>query len=172
MSFAIRKALRSDVPAITDIFQHYVKTSLVSWRLELDRSDVEKSFEARILPWLVLVEQDVDIVRGFAYASPHRNMPGWKQTIENTIYLDERSVPKSKGLGSRLLGELVQVAKESKEGYRQMVALIAVKEGSDLGLASCRLHEKLGFKKCGLMPRCGSKFETMDMDCAIYNLDL
>ena len=57
-----------------------------------------------------------------------------------------------RGIGSRLLGELVEKAREY--GFNQMVAIITANAANSIAL-----HKKHGFEILGRFPELGYKFE-------------
>ena len=88
--------------------------------------------------------------RGYAYAGRYRARPAYRYSLENTLYVEPGY--EGRGLGSALLGALI--ARCEEQGYRRMVAVI----GDSANQASIRLHERLGFQKCGVILSVGFKF--------------
>jgi len=115
--------------------------SAADWRRRL--ADLQRQG----LPFLV-AEADGG-VRGFAYASPWRPKPGYRHTVEDTVYLCPAHT--GRGLGSALLGSLL--AGCTAAGARQVIAVIA-DTGSD---ASAALHRRFGFTPAGRLTGVGRK---------------
>ena len=109
------------------------------------RRDVARAHE---LPYLVAVR--VNVVQGFAYASPFRTRTAYRYTIENSVYVAPDA--QRSGIGSALLSVMIERCTE--RGFRQMVAVI----GDSANQASIGLHAKHGFVRTGLMPAVGFKF--------------
>ncbi len=137
---------------IQAIYAHHVDHGLASFEeippdlAEISRRrDVARDHD---LPYLV-AERD-GVVRGFAYASPFRNRPAYRYTIEDSVYVAPDAL--GTGIGSALLSVLIERC--TKRGFRQMVAVI----GDSANQASIELHAKHGFLQSGLMPAVGFKF--------------
>ena len=100
------------------------------------------------LPYLVAEENGA--VQGFAYAGPYRPRPGYRFTVEDSVYVAPWT--QAKGIGRRLLGEVIQRAEAA--GKRQMLAII----GDSGNEASIGLHEAMGFRRVGVFQSIGFKF--------------
>lgn len=152
-SYEIRPAERTDVPDIREIYNHYVRNSVVTF----DDKDwthaqmVEKyDYLTRLgLPFLVAVSPTGQVL-GYGLASPWTGSGGYRYTVESSIYLGQAAT--GKGLGKVLLQRLIEECEE--RGIREMVAAI-----SDRGAeGSLALHAKLGFEEVGRMGKVGYKF--------------
>lgn len=161
----IRPLGETDLPAVADIYAHYVTTSAVTFDetppgLGDWRAKAAAISEAG-LPFLVA---EVDgKVAGYAYLSQYRPKPAYRHTLEDSIYLAPEHT--GRGLGGRLLGELIGRARETQA--RQLVAVIA-----DTGdPSSARLHERLGFRAAGRLKAVGFKLGRW-IDTALFQLDL
>lgn len=98
-------------------------------------------------PYLVATVDDR--IAGYAYAGPYRPRPAYRHSVENSVYLapDRQRA----GIGSALLAELIRRCEAA--GFRQMVAVI----GDSANAASIGLHERLGFRRAGLLTAIGHK---------------
>lgn len=151
-SVSIRDATEDDLATIQAIYAHHVDHGLASFE-EIPPDLAEISRRRNVardhdLPYLV-AERD-GAVRGFAYASPFRNRPAYRYTIEDSVYVAPETL--GAGIGSALLSVLIERCTE--RGFRQMVAVI----GDSANQASIELHAKHGFLQSGLMPAVGFKF--------------
>ncbi|MFB3102439.1 MAG: N-acetyltransferase family protein, partial [Alphaproteobacteria bacterium] len=151
-SVSIRDATEDDLATIQAIYAHHVDHGLASFE-EIPPDLAEISRRRNVardhdLPYLV-AERD-GAVRGFAYASPFRNRPAYRYTIEDSVYVAPEAL--GAGIGSALLSVLIERCTE--RGFRQMVAVI----GDSANQASIELHAKHGFLQSGLMPAVGFKF--------------
>jgi phosphinothricin acetyltransferase len=147
----IRPASPADAHAIAAIYAQYVLSSTATLELEPpDAAEIGRRMAdvlARGLPYLVA---DVDgVVAGYGYASAFRPRPGYRFTVEDSVYL--RTEFAGRGLGRRLLGELMVAAKAA--GCHQMVAVIG---GSNP--ASVAMHRSQGFVDVGVLREVGFKF--------------
>ncbi len=152
MNTIIRDSLDTDIDGIAAIYQHAVLTGTASF--ELDPPSVAEMAErraavvARNFPYLV-AEIDGRIA-GYAYASTYRARPGYRYTVENSVYVDLAS--QGHGVGRALLTELI--ARCEAQGYRIIVAVI----GDSDNAASIGLHRACGFQPAGVLPGVGWKF--------------
>ncbi len=148
----VRNATIADLEAVQAIYAYHVRHGLASFEeIPPDLAEMERRFRDitdRGLPYLV-AELD-GAARGYAYAGRYRTRPAYRYTLEDTVYVGPAY--QGRGLGSALLAELV--ARCEGLGYRRMVAVI----GDSANHASIRLHERLGFRTCGVIPSVGFKF--------------
>jgi L-amino acid N-acyltransferase YncA len=148
----IRPAAIADLPAITAIYDHAVRTGTATF--ELDPPDlVEMTRRYRALtengsPYLVATLGGG--VAGYAYAGSYRPRPAYRFTVEDSIYLAPES--QQRGIGTGLLCELI--AQSEAHGYRQMIAVI----GDSANTGSIALHMRAGFEMVGTHPNVGFKF--------------
>lgn len=164
MFVAIREATTQDAAAIAAIYRPYVLTSAATMELDPpDEVEMIRRVEAvRQLGLPFLVAEEAGEVVGYGYVTSFRPRPGYRFTVENTVYL--RGDRTGCGLGRRLLGEVMQVCR--KAGYRQMVAVI----GGD-NPSSVAMHRTLGFVLAGVLRGAGWKFDQPQditlMQCAL-----
>lgn len=153
-AFSVRAAVDTDLPAIREIYNHYVANSTVTfdekkWTLRGLRSKFAHIAKLGY-PFLV-AESPGGTLLGFAYVYPWKEKAAYRYTVENSIYLGPAAT--GKGLGTALMDELLTKAREA--GVKEVIAVIADR-GAD---GSIRLHEKFGFVQTGSMGRVGFKFE-------------
>jgi L-amino acid N-acyltransferase YncA len=152
-SYEIRDATEDDVPDILALYRHYVRNSVVT--LDEKAPSITK-FRARFrhlhnlgYPFRVAMSPQGTLL-GYAYVFPFREKAGFRKTVESSIYLGPASL--GRGLGSQLLGDLIQRCSDS--GLTEMIAVIA-DSGAEASLA---LHHKFGFVESGRMGKVGFKF--------------
>jgi L-amino acid N-acyltransferase YncA len=151
-AFTIRDAVDGDLAAITGIYEHHVRNGLGSFEEEPPplaeiarrRADVL----AKGLPYIVAAGAGGAIL-GYAYAAPYRARSAYRFSVEDSIYVAAGNA--GRGVGGALLAALVTRCTEA--GYRQMVAVI----GDSSNAGSITLHERLGFRRVGLLPAIGFK---------------
>lgn len=147
-----RPSTPADIPAITAIYAHYVRTSVSTFELEPPEADeLARRRRAVIdagLPHVVV--ESGGVVLGYAYASPYRPRKAYRFAVEDSIYIHHEHT--RKGLGRVLLAAVIQACDHT--GYRQMVAVIG---GAD-NTASIRLHAEFGFQQAGVLRSVGFKF--------------
>ena len=141
-----------DIPAITDIYRHYVEHSTATFDLDAPGPTyMAEKFGHMIEAGhpVVSAERDGELV-GYAYASTYRPRPAYRFTCEDSIYLHPDAI--GKGLGKVLLGELI--SQSQAFGFKQMIAVITAESA-----ASIALHEKFGFDTVGRHAALGLKFD-------------
>jgi phosphinothricin acetyltransferase len=163
---AVRPATLADLPAITAIYGHAVRTGTASYEYDPpSQEEMTRRFDALKaggFPYLA-AESDAGII-GYAYAGPFRTRPAYRFMVEDSIYLAPET--QGRGAGKLLLRQLIRDCEAL--GFRQMTAVIG---DAAVNLASVRLHASLGFIECGRIVGSGFKFgrwcDTLLMQLAI-----
>jgi len=149
---AVRPATPADIPAITAIYRHAVLHGTASFEIEPpDEAEVLRRYEAVVgggYPYFV-AEIDGKVV-GYAYANAYRTRPGYRFTVEDSVYISPDA--QGKGIGGALLAALIDAS--TKAGFRLMVAVI----GDSRHYASITLHRSAGFTFAGTIHSVGYKF--------------
>jgi len=152
MPIAIRPAGLRDIAAITRIYDHAVRHGTASFELEPpDETEMARRYErlrAGNYPYLV-AELD-GALAGYAYAGPYHTRPGYRWTVEDSIYIAPQA--QRRGIGRALLHELI--ARSETGGFRQMIAVI----GDSAQTSSIALHRAAGFRMVGTFENVGFKF--------------
>lgn len=147
----LRAATAADVPAMREIYAHHVLHGLASFEIEppspTQMRDRVEAITAGGYPCLVA---DDGGVLGYAYASAYRARPGYRYTVEDSVYVSPALV--GRGIGRQLLAGLIGECE--RRGYRQMLAVI----GDSANAASIGLHRACGFTRVGTMRSVGLKF--------------
>ena len=107
-----------------------------------------KNIIKKKLPYLIALSEEK--VVGLAYLNRFREKSGYRFAFENTIYVHDKHI--RKGIGYKLLKEMLNVSKNNKN-----IKLIVAVIGSIDSKGSLKLHEKLGFKKTGVLKKIGFK---------------
>jgi L-amino acid N-acyltransferase len=165
----IRPAVRADCPAILEIYNEAVLTTTATYDYEprtlQHRLEWFDAHEQAGLPVFVAEVSEgggPGRVAGWASLNRFHDRPGYRFTVENSIYIEAAS--RGRGLGGLLLGELVRAARAG--GYHSVIAVIdAANE------ASIRLHARHGFRPVAHFPEVGFKFgrwlDVVDMQLTI-----
>src|ERR1700745_1697837 len=105
----IRSALRSDLPRLTEIYNHYVIHTPITFDL------APHTVEARV-PWFeqfattgrhrLLVAEGNGIVVGHAATTRFRNKAAYETSVETTVYCSHDVI--GRGIGSRLYAALFE----------------------------------------------------------------
>jgi L-amino acid N-acyltransferase YncA len=99
------------------------------------------------LPYLVA--DDAGQVLGYAYAGPFRPRPGYRYTVEDSVYVAPEA--QGRGVGRAVLSAALAACEAF--GVRQVAAVI----GDSQNLASINLHRSLGFVDAGVGKSFGFK---------------
>jgi L-amino acid N-acyltransferase YncA len=147
----VRPASDRDIPAIAEIYGYHVRNGFSSFEMEApDAKEMmarRQEIVRRGLPYLV-AEREGAVV-AYAYASPYRARPGYRFSLEDSIYVDPSCL--GQGIGRILLPGLIEACEQT--GARQLIAVI----GDSGNAASIRLHEKFGFAHVGVLRSVGFK---------------
>ena len=147
---AIRNAVEADLAAILAIYNHEVVTSTATWDLAERTLDEQQAwFEAHASPYCVLVAVAGDQVMGWGSLSRYHPRPGYRFTVEDTVYV--RPEAQRRGIGSALLRALLARARSA--GFHAVLAKI-----SGDNQASIALHQACGFVEVGREHELGHKF--------------
>jgi L-amino acid N-acyltransferase YncA len=154
MSLLIRDSLPADVPAITAIYGYSVLHDNASFELDPpDATEIARRRDVLLaggFPYLV-AEDAAGRVVGYSYAGTYRPRPGYRFTVENSVYVTPDC--QGQGIGRALLPRLIERCEAA--GFRLMIAVI----GDSANHASIRLHASCGFSHAGLLPAIGWKHE-------------
>jgi phosphinothricin acetyltransferase len=148
----IRPASLSDVPDIARIYGDVVANSTASFELE-PPGEAEMAARMRQLtengfPYLT-AELD-GAVAGYAYAGAYRIRPGFRFTVEDSLYVAPSA--QRRGVGRALLDALIE--ESAKRGFRQMVAVIGDPRTQSVSVS---LHKAAGFRIVGTVDHAGFK---------------
>ncbi len=111
-------------------------------------------------PWLVF-EADRRVI-GYAYAAPHHDRPGYRWSVNISVYVADGH--QGRGIGRALYDDLI--ARLRSQGYVNVYAGIALPNP-----ASVALHEAIGMRRVGVYERVGFKFGQWH-DVAWYGMRL
>jgi phosphinothricin acetyltransferase len=151
MPAQVRPALRTDVPAIWNIYNAAVLHTTASYDLEPVSLDSRLTWfdHKRQAGWPVLVAELRGEVVGWATFGSFREKAGYAGTIEHSVYVREDC--QGRGLGRLLLSALIDEAR--RRGFHTMVG------GVDAGnVGSLAFHERLGFVQVAHFREVGRKF--------------
>ena len=151
-NLTVRPARVEDLPRLTEIYNHYVLNSPVTF-------DLEPYTVERRMQWfsqfgvtgrhrLLLVEGD-GLVLGYAGTTRFRPKAAYDTTVETTIYCSADNT--RKGLGSLLYSALFEAI--VNEDIQRIVAGFTLPNP-----ASQALHQRFGFKLVGVFHEVGRKF--------------
>lgn len=157
----IREFSRNDAEPLQQIYNHYVRTSTVTF--ETEELSVSQMFERLNGPvelgYPCVVAEDAGRVVGYCALHPWR--PRFDHTAEATLYLAPDCC--GAGLGYKMTERIIQLARMTN----RLHAIIACINAENK--ASIKLVEKLGFEKVAHYRQVGRKF-GMWLDDVEYEL--
>ena len=147
----IREAVKEDLPQMLEIYNDLIlhTTAVYSndphtleMRIEWFETKQDQGFP-------VFVAEENDSILGFATFGPFRSWPGYKHTVENSVYVAAPS--RGKGIGRQLLGKLIEAAKTG-----DIHVIIAGIDADNI--SSIELHRQFGFVETAHLKEVGYKF--------------
>jgi len=148
----VRPATEEDMPAIQEIYAHYVLTTSASFEEDAPTVAEMTARWQRIqslgMPYLVAIYKNR--VVGYAYGAPYRDRSAYRYTVEDSIYVAPDVL--GRNIGNALMNPLI--SKCTALGYRQMIAVI----GDSANASSIALHSRHGFAVIGALRSSGFKF--------------
>lgn len=150
----VRAARLADLAALTDIYNHYILHTPITFDLKPYSVDTRRAWfdehaETGRHRLLVAVESDDSIV-GYATTSRWRPKAAYDTTVESSVYC--RHDARGRGIGRLLYGSLF--AAIAGEDVHMIVAGATMPNE-----ASVALHERTGFRRVGLFTAVGRKFD-------------
>jgi phosphinothricin acetyltransferase len=148
----VRAAQPADLPALTEIYNHYVVAGAVTFdttQFTVEQRQEWFSHYAETGPHRLLVAVTGDDVLGYLTSSPFRAKPAYATSVETSVYL--RPDATGRGLGTMLY--LAVFAALADEDVHRAYAGVALPND-----ASLALHERLGFREVGTYLEVGRKF--------------
>jgi phosphinothricin acetyltransferase len=147
----IRPALRADLPRLTEIYNHYVILTPITF-------DIRPWTAEERVPWFeqfaetgryrLLVAELDGKVAGYAGTTRFRPKPAYDSTIETTIYCAPESA--GHGLGNGLYAALFH-SLENEDVHRIVAGYVPPNPASEA------LHKRFGFRIVGVFNENGFK---------------
>jgi phosphinothricin acetyltransferase len=161
MVLVIRPVTQMDLPELTDIYNHYVRETTVTFDVQPFTVEQRKAwldgFAARGR-YRCLVAQKSGAVIGWASSHPYNERAAYEATVSTSVYLAPGMT--GQGIGRQLYAALLGALE--KEDVHRAIGRITVPNE-----ASVALHRALGFAPAGLYPQVGRKFGRF-WDVATY----
>jgi phosphinothricin acetyltransferase len=148
----VRPARDDDLPALTAIYDHYVRTSHVTFDLDTVASEGRwRSLAGRTHgSHRLFVAATDDRVAGYASSGPYRSRPAYATTVETSVYVAPAAI--GRGVGASLYAALFRAL--AREDLHRAVAGIA--QPND---ASVALHRRFQFVRAAHFSEQGRKFD-------------
>lgn len=148
----IRTAERGDLVRMTEIYNHYVLNTPVTFDVEAYSVELREVWFAQFAATgryrLLVAEQD-GIVMGYAGTTRFRPKAAYDTTVETTIYCAPDAL--GKGIGRQLYAELFERLRG--EDIHRLIAVHVLPNA-----ATEALHRRFGFKLVGVFSESGRKF--------------
>ena len=141
-----------DLEAISEIYGHYVRTSAISFDLEVPSADWRRKWFATFATsgrHRLLVARDDGRAVAYAASAPYRPRAAYAPSVETSVYVAPSHV--GQGVGSALYETLL--AELEREDVHRAYAGIGMPNP-----ASVRLHERCGYRRAGYYTEQGRKF--------------
>ncbi len=147
----LRPARASDLPALTAIYNHYVRETAVTFDVDPFDLEARRPWLAGFAPEgphrLFVAERAGDLL-GYAGSMRFRPKAAYATSVETTVYL--RSESAGQGVGASLYARLFE-ALEGEDLHRAYAGITLPNP------ASLRLHERFGFRPIGVFREVGRK---------------
>ncbi len=142
----------ADAEAIAQIYNREVLESTHTFDLVERTIEQQREYivtRSGVLAVLVAVDEHDQSIMGFGALSFYRDRPGYRTSVENSVYVHPGH--QRKGVGTTLLGALVERA--ATNGFHAVFARVV-----DAQEASLTLHQQHGFELVGVEREVGRKF--------------
>lgn len=152
-SVIVRPARDLDLARITEIYNHYVFNTPITFDIEPASIENRREWFARFAeggPHRLLVAEQNGIVLAYAGTHQFRTRAAYDTSVETTVYCAPEAT--GRGIGTMLYGALFEAVRD--EDLR--VAIAGTTLPND---ASVALHERFGFTLVGVMHDVGRKFD-------------
>ena len=150
MDLHIRAAAHDDLPAINDIYNHYVLHSTCTYQEEPETMPDRRTWFGHHGPLHPVTVATLNgVILGWASLSPFHKRAAYRHTVENSVYVHPNH--HRKGIGRALLIDLIDRARTL--GHHTIIAGIDADQP-----ASLALHESVGFQRVAFLKEVGYKF--------------
>lgn len=151
-SISVRPAIRGDLPRLTEIYNHYVVNTPITFDIETYTVERRESWFNQFSErgrYRLMVAEENGLVLGYAGTTRFRPKAAYDTTVETTIYCAQEAIGKK--IGSLLYGALFEALKD--EDIHRIVGGYTLPNP-----ASAALHQRFGFKPIGIFTQVGRKF--------------
>ena len=146
----IRPATLADVPAITAIINHVIRTTTITFNsIEKTEAEVLAMMQDRRALGHEMFVADLGQVVGYATYAQFRAGIGYARSMEHSVALTDAG--QGRGLGRALMLAVEDHARAA--GAHIMVGAITADNAASVGF-----HATLGYDLVGTMPQAGYKF--------------
>lgn len=148
----IRAAVRTDLPRLTEIINHYIVNTPITF--DIDPYSIEgrtRWFEEHTegARYRMVVAVEEETVMGWACSGRFRTKAAYDTTVESSVYCAPEAT--GRGIGSMLYNALFEAI--ANEDINRVVAGVTMPND-----ASIALHQRFGFRPVGTFSENGRKF--------------
>jgi phosphinothricin acetyltransferase len=148
----IRPARLSDLPALTDIYNHYIVETPITFDLQAWTPEERRTWfdaHADTGRHRLLVAEDDERILGYACTSRFRPKAAYDTTAETSVYCHASAT--GRGIGTALYRALFDAVRD--EDIHRFVAGVTLPNDG-----SVALHARFGFQRIGVLTEVGRKF--------------
>jgi len=150
MPITIRPANPTDLPAINDIYNHYVLHSTCTYQTEPETIEARRAwFTAHGPPHPITVAEQSSRIVGWGSLSRFHARAAYSRSVENSVYVHPDH--QRQGIGRALLTDLI--ARARALGHHTIIAGIDAEQAP-----SVAIHAAHGFEQVALLKEVGFKF--------------
>jgi phosphinothricin acetyltransferase len=153
MSEIVRRGQGADLPALTDLYNHYIVHTPITFDLEPYTSEQRAGwfapFAASGRYQIFVAERDGRVI-GYACSLRFRPKAAYDPSVETSVYLAPDAV--GRGTGRRLLARLLDAL--ASEDVHRAYAGITLPNPASLGL-----HRAFDYRDIAVMSEVGRKFD-------------
>src|SRR5262245_37051578 len=148
----LRRGVETDLAALTELYNHYVEHTPISF--DLERFEIEQrrlwfaSFGSSGRHQIFVAEAEGRLL-GYACSHMFRPKAAYASSVETSVYCTPEAV--GKGLGRRLYDRLFEAL--APEDVHRAYAGVTLPNPASVGL-----HEAIGFRKLAVYHEVGRKF--------------
>ncbi len=158
----VRHASEEDLQEILDIYNDAIITTTAVFQYDVHTIEMRRDWftQKQKDSYPVFVAEQHNEVVGFSTFGPFRNWPGYKYSVEHSIYVKDGH--RRKGIGKLLMQPLIDNARALR--YHTIIAGI---DGDNK--SSIEFHRQFGFEQVAYLKEVGWKFERW-LDLVIMQL--
>ena len=149
----LRAARAGDLPRLTEIYNHYIVDTPITFDLEPFSVEERRPWFARYSetgPHRLLVAERGGAIAGYTSSSRFHARAAYDTTVEMTILCAPEHV--GYGIGAQLYEAIFAELQREESVHSAMAAITLPNRGS------CALHERFGFRRVGVLTEVGRKF--------------
>lgn len=149
----VRPYAPADLPALTDLYNHYVRTSPATFDIEPVTVEARRAWASHYGesgPHRLLVAERDGQLLGYACTSRFREKLAYRTSVEVSVYVHHEA--HGQGVGSHMYARLFE-ALAGEPIHRAYAGVTLPNPGS------LALHRRFGFRDIGVYDEVGHKFE-------------